>query len=442
MAQLPCRVFVSNRGEIALRIIRACRELGIETVLGASAADMGSAPAKLADRTVCIGPAPAAKSYLLPDTAVHAAVATGCDALHPGYGFLSEHAGLATTCAENEIVFIGPSSEHLLTFGDKLSARRAAESVGVPLLPGAAVDGVAEAASVAEEIGYPVLVKAAYGGGGKGIRIVRDPAQLAAELPMAAAEAVASFGDGGLYVERYVERAKHVEVQLVGDRHGSVVHLGERECSVQSGYQKVVEESPCAALTPERRAALCAEAVRLGEHVGYDSLGTVEFLLDDESGEFYFLEVNPRIQVEHPVTEAVTAVDLVREQIAVAAGAELSIGPVEPAGHAIECRLNAKQAGRIERWHVPGGDGVRVDTHCHDGYLVPPYYDALLGKLIVWGDTRDQALDGMRRALRESSIDGIETNLPLQRTILDHPDFGSGRVTTHWLEDLLTGAVA
>jgi acetyl-CoA carboxylase biotin carboxylase subunit len=437
-------VFVANRGEIALRIIRACQALEIETVLGASAADTDSAPAKLADRTVCIGPAPAARSYLLPETAVHAALATGCDALHPGYGFLSENASLAHMCGENGIVFIGPSTEHLLTFGDKLSARRAAEAVGVSLLPGAAVDDVAEAESVAREIGFPVLLKAAHGGGGKGIRIVRDPDRLAAEFSMAAAEAVASFGHGGLYVERYVERAKHVEVQLVGDRHGNVIHLGERECSVQHGYQKLVEESPCPALSPERRAALCAEAVRLGADVGYDSLGTVEFLVDAETSAFYFLEVNPRIQVEHPVTEAVTGIDLVREQIAIAAGRELSIRQrdVRPSGHAIECRLNARQAGTIERWQVPGGDGVRVDTHCHDGYVVPPYYDALLGKLIVWSATRDAALDGMRRVLLDSSIEGIETNLPLQRTIVEHPDFAAGRVTTHWLEDLLTGAVA
>jgi acetyl-CoA carboxylase biotin carboxylase subunit len=361
-------------------------------VLGASAADLDSLPARLAGRTVCVGPAPATSSYLLPDTAVHAALATGCDALHPGYGFLSENAALARGCRENGVVFIGPSTEHLVTFGDKLSAKRVAEEVGLPLLPGRSVSSdVDEARAVAEELGFPLLLKAASGGGGKGIRIVRDAAQLGVELPLAASEAQASFGDGRLYLERYVEHAKHVEVQIAGDRHGNVIHLGERECSVQYGYQKLLEESPCPALSPDRRAALCAEAVRLARHVGYDSVGTVEFLLDAASSDFFFLEVNPRIQVEHPVTEAVTGVDLIREQIALAGGAPLSLAQADVRfdGHAIECRLNAQVAaaggmlpspGTISRWHVPNGDsGVRVDSHCHDGYVVPPYYDSLLG---------------------------------------------------------------
>jgi acetyl-CoA carboxylase biotin carboxylase subunit len=322
----------------------------------------------------------------------------------------------------------------------------------MPLLPGRGVADLAEALPVAEELGFPLLIKAASGGGGKGIRIVRDAAQLTAELPVAAAEAQASFGDGRVYVERYVERAKHVEVQLVGDSHGNVIHLGERECSVQFGYQKLLEESPCPALTPDRRDALCGEAVRLGQDVGYDSLGTVEFLLDAERGDFYFLEVNPRIQVEHPVTEAVTGVDLVREQIAIAAGNPVSIRQedVRMTGHALECRLNAQRAtaagllpspGRIDRWHVPDGDGVRVDTHCHDGYMVPPYYDALLGKLIVSGDSREDVLDSMREQLRQSAVDGIDTSIPLHRAILDHPDFAAGRVTTHWLDDTLAQLV-
>jgi acetyl-CoA carboxylase biotin carboxylase subunit len=441
-------MFVAQRGEIALRIIRACQELGIQTVLGASAADLESLPARAADRTVCIGPAPATLSYLLPDTVLHAAIATGCDALHPGYGFLSEVPSLAQGCTENGVMFVGPSPQHLVSFGDKVSARRIAMEAGVPLLPGSSVESLRDAVEHADRLGYPLLLKAAQGGGGKGIRIVRDRAELESSFDLAAGEALASFGDGSMYLERYVEAAKHVEVQLAGDRHGSVVHLGERECTVQYRYQKLIEESPCPALDAVSRAALCDAAVLLAETVGYDSLGTAEFLFDAETRDFYFLEVNARIQVEHPVTEAVTGLDLVQEQIALASGRPLSVaqGDVTHTGHAIECRVNAQSAsstgfvpspGRITAWEAPRGEGIRVDSHCYDGYFVPPYYDSLLAKVVVSAPDRDQALDTMRDALSSFTVGGVLTSIPLQQAVLAHPDFVADTVTTQWLDENL-----
>ncbi|UGS34399.1 acetyl-CoA carboxylase biotin carboxylase subunit [Capillimicrobium parvum] len=448
MTSLPRRLLVAQRGEIALRIIGACDALGIETVLAASAADLDSLPARRAGRTVCVGEAPATQSYLLADAMVHAALATGCDALHPGYGFLSENAGLARTCADEGLIFVGPSARHLVGFGDKVTARRLAGQAGVPLLPGRSVDGVGDALAVAEELGYPLLLKAAHGGGGKGIRIVRSQAELRESFPVAASEAVASFGDGRLYVERYVAAGKHLEVQIAGDRHATTIHLGERECSLQYGYQKLLEESPSPSLTPRERADLLACAVALGGEVGYDNLGTVEFLFDVQRRELFFLEVNPRIQVEHPVTEAVTGVDLVQEQIRIACGQPLSVAQRDVAfdGHAIECRVNAQiptadgllpRPGRIDRWEPPDLPGVRVDSHCFSSYLVPPYYDALLAKVIAHAGDRPAAIALMRDALDAFVVDGVPTTISLHQTVLAHPAFAAGEVTTSWLDEEL-----
>jgi acetyl-CoA carboxylase, biotin carboxylase subunit len=439
------RVLVANRGEIAVRVIRACRERGIETVLAASAADMDTLGARLADRTVCIGPPPAAQSYLRAGTLVHAAHATGCDALHPGYGFLSESPELAQACADEGVVFIGPAHETLRLFGHKAAAREAAREAGLPVLPGFRVTDPALAAERAAEVGLPLLIKATHGGGGKGIQIVHDAAELEQACARAAREAEAAFGDGSLDVERYVAHARHVEVQVLGDGEGAVRHLGERECSLQLGYQKLLEEAPCAALSPERRAAICDAAVRLLAAADYRGLATVEFLLDAERDEFWFLEVNPRVQVEHPVTEAVTGVDLVGTQLEIASGAGLRL-PADAArarGHALECRLTAQSPrnglrpspGRITAWGAPDLGGVRVDTHCFAGYLVPPYYDALLAKVIVAAADRPAAIDLMRRALTDFVVEGIETNLPVQLALLDDPDFAAGDVTTRWFEE-------
>jgi acetyl-CoA carboxylase biotin carboxylase subunit len=435
------RVLVANRGEIAVRVIRTCRRLGVETVLTVSDADAGSLPARLADQVIRIGPAPASASYLNVGAVVSAAVAAGAGAVHPGYGFLSENARLARACAAAGIAFIGPAPEILEATGDKLAARQHAVAAGLPVLPGSRVHP-GEGAQVAERIGYPVLVKAAGGGGGRGLRVVRDPAELEQAVTLASAEAGAAFGDPRVYLERYVERGRHVEVQLLGDGE-HVIHLGDRDCSVQRRYQKLIEEAPAPGLGDDLRDRLRSAAVTLGERLGYQGAGTVEFLVDAARGEFYFLEVNARIQVEHPVTEAVTGIDIVAEQLAVAEGRPLRLkqADVALAGHAIEVRLNAEDPdadfrpspGTITRAVFPAGDGVRVDTHVQAGAAVPPYYDSLLAKVVARAGDRDEALAVLRAALERCAVDGVTTNLGLHRALLADPQFAAGGVDTGYL---------
>jgi acetyl-CoA carboxylase biotin carboxylase subunit len=441
------RVFVANRGEVAVRIIRACQGLGFETVLGVSQADRDSLGARLADRVVVLGGPQASQSYLAADTVVHAAVATGCDLVHPGYGFLSEQADFAEMCAKEGLTFVGPSPEALTRLGDKLSARDLAQSVGVPVGAGGRTGTLEEAVDLAADIGYPVLVKAAFGGGGRGMKLVTDPADLPTAWTVASSEASATFGDGTVFVERFVLDAKHIEVQVIGDRHGGRLHVGERECSVQYRYQKVVEEAPGTALPDDVRTTLLRSARDLVGAVDYVGLGTVEFLYDTDRGELSFLEVNPRLQVEHPVTEAISGIDLVREQIRVCLGEPLGIAQddVLLQGHAIEARITAQDParrlapspGRITRWQPPVRGGLRLDSHVHDGYLFAPYYDALMGKLVAWGPDRETARQLLASALADFRVDGTATSLPLLRRIVEHEAFVENTVTTHWLTDLL-----
>lgn len=448
MSQLaPHKVFVANRGEIALRILDACDRLGIDTVLGVSQADRDSLPARRAGRTVVLGPAHAADSYLSIDATVQAAVSTGCTAVHPGYGFLSESVAFARCCAEQGLIFVGPRLEHLEILGDKLSARRVAEEAGVPVAPGGETSSGEEALALAEGIGYPVLVKAAFGGGGRGMKLVDNPDDLVAAWELAASEAQSAFGDGTVFIERFVRDAKHVEVQILGDQHGHCIHLGERECSVQFRYQKMIEEAPCVALSETARSELHGHAMRLAKKLGYVSLGTIEFLYDVQRDAFWFLEVNPRVQVEHPVTEAVTGVDLVREQLLVAFGEPLSLcqDDIEFHGHAIELRLVAQDAargllpspGRLERWRTPPLGGVRWDTHLYEGYSFPPYYDALMAKIIAHGADRAGALERLRLALARLQVEGPGTNLTLLQRLLAAPAVIDDTVTTRWLEEAL-----
>lgn len=439
------RVFVANRGEIAVRVIQACRELGIEVVLGVSEADRDSLPARLADRAVCIGPPPSAKSYLRPELLVTAAAATGCDAIHPGYGFLSERAAFNRACTEVNLAFIGPSAEAIEAMGDKLSAIRLAKKAGVPVVPGSGKLSTAEdVAAAAAEVGYPCLIKASAGGGGRGMRIVRSPAELHGAFESAQTEAEAAFGDPTVYLEKFIERAKHIEFQIMGDQHGGLVHLFERDCSVQRRHQKLIEEAPSPVLPPARRKEMADAALSLARAVGYFSAGTVEFVYDAETDRFYFLEMNTRIQVEHPVTEMITGIDLVKEQIRVAAGERLSFRQEDVAirGHAIECRINAEDPrhgfrpapGRLKTWQPPSGAGLRLDTHCYEGYLIPPFYDSMIAKLIAHGGDRRQAIVLLLKALADFRIDGIQTTIPLHRDVLASDAFGDGNVTTRWLE--------
>ncbi|MPZ46317.1 MAG: acetyl-CoA carboxylase biotin carboxylase subunit [Betaproteobacteria bacterium] len=440
------RVFVANRGEIAVRVIRACRTLGIETVIGVSEADRDTLGARLADRAVCIGPAPAAQSYLRMDTAVTAAKGTGCQALHPGYGFLAERAAFPRLCAEHGLVFVGPSADAIEAMGDKLRARKIAESLGIPTVPG--TDCVASADDLVQfgrRAGYPFLVKASAGGGGRGMRVVRTAEEAPSAFESASAEARAAFGDSTLYIERYVERARHIEIQVIADAHGNVVHLGERDCSTQRRHQKLIEEAPSPVIDEAMRSSMAQAAVRLVRHVSYTNAGTIEFIFDLDTRAFYFLEMNTRIQVEHPVTESITGVDLVAEQIRVAGGAPLSLAQqdVRFDGHAIECRINAEMPerdfqpspGRIGTWQAPAGAGIRVDTHCYPGYFVPPFYDSMIGKLIVHGRDREDAVSRMSSALAAFKVDGVPTTIPFHQAVLAHPDFAQGRVTTRWVED-------
>jgi acetyl-CoA carboxylase biotin carboxylase subunit len=441
------RVFIANRGEIAVRIIRAAKSLGIETVLGTSAADAGGLGASLADRTVVLGPAEPSRSYLNEKLIVQAAKSTGCDGLHPGYGFLSERPALAQLCEEEGIAFVGPRPETIQALGDKLSARQIASQSSVPLVPGTpALESVADACAAADEIGYPVVMKATAGGGGRGMFFARGPEDVKASFNKASEEARAAFGDGSLYIERFVENARHVEVQVFGDGHGKVIHFGERDCSIQRRYQKLVEEAPCTVMPDGIREQLHAAAVRLTSDLSYRNAGTVEFLYDVDRGEFYFIEVNARIQVEHPVSELISRQDLVGLQLRVAGGEPLTLeqSDVILHGHAIECRINAEDPhhnfrpspGRIQRWTPPDADFVRLDTFCREGDLIPPYYDSMIGKLIVYGNDRAEAVERMERSLRHFRVEGLRTNVDLQRFIVGHPDFKNNSITTRWLEQV------
>lgn len=439
------KILVANRGEIAVRIVRAARDLGIRTVQAASAADDAMLAARMADETVQVGPAPASRSYLNREAIVTAALACGADAVHPGYGFLSEDPRFVEAVAEAGLVFIGPDAATIRRMGDKAAARDAAVAAGVPTVPGSPgrVADVAAALALADGIGFPLMVKASAGGGGRGIRVCEDAEALARLFPVAAAEALAAFGDGGLYLERFVARARHVEVQVLGDG-AEVVHLYERECSLQRRRQKIWEEAPAPCLDDAARARLCAAAVRLAQGIGYRGAGTLEFLHDEADGRFYFIEMNTRIQVEHPVTEMVTGIDIVREMIRIAGGERLSFtqADVAPRGHAIECRINAEDPaqdfrpapGRVTALTVPGGPGVRFDTLLYEGYDVPPFYDSLLGKLVAWDLTRAGALARMRGALGELAVVGLPTTAALHRRLADAPDVVAGRVHTGWLE--------
>src|SRR5918911_1547706 len=438
------KVLVANRGEIALRVIRACKELGIQTVAVYSEADRESLHVRFADDDVCIGPPPARESYLKIPRLIAAAEITGADAIHPGYGFLAENAEFAETCAASNIAFIGPTAEHIRIMGDKAAARRAMAAVRVPIVPGTPgpVEDVDEALGFAQDIGFPVIIKAAAGGGGKGMRVATEPDDFARSFQLARSEALSAFGNGDVYVEKYLTRPRHVEFQVLGDTFGNVIHLGERDCSVQRRHQKLVEEAPCPVMTPELRQRMGEAAVRGAKAIDYVGAGTVEMLLNAD-GSFYFMEMNTRIQVEHPVTEMLTGVDLVKEQIRVAAGERLSVDALPPLrGHVIECRVNAEDPvrnfqpspGRIDVFHPPGGPGVRLDTHVYAGYTVPPYYDSLLAKLICQGRDRQEAVKRMQIALESFIVEGVTTTIPFLARVMQNERFRSGDVDTKFLE--------
>jgi acetyl-CoA carboxylase biotin carboxylase subunit len=439
------RILVANRGEIALRIIRACRELGVETVAIFSEADRGAAYLELADEAYCVGPAKGADSYRKIDRVISAAEIGNVQAIHPGYGFLAENAHFNEVCRSCKIDFIGPTPEAMARLGDKNAARKLAREANVPVVPGSAglISEESDAVRVAHEIGFPVLVKASAGGGGRGMRVALNDLALKAALQQARTEAEAAFGDGSIYLEKYVEHPRHVEVQVLADLHGNVVHLWERDCSTQRRHQKLIEESPSPILTPANRLAMCQAAVRLVAAAGYTNAGTVEFIVDGQ-GHYYFIEVNARIQVEHPVTEMVTGIDLIKSQIRIAAGEPLAFTQEEVVAHgaAIECRINAEDPkngfqpspGKIERMIVPGGFGVRFDSHAHAGYTVSPHYDSMIGKLIVHQPTRREAIECMQRALAELRIEGIKTTIGLHRDILGHAAFVEGRIDTTFVE--------
>ncbi len=437
------RILIANRGEIAVRIIRTAQALGLETVLAVSEADRGSLGAQMADRALCIGPSRPSESYLRVETIVQAALGSGCDAIHPGYGFLSERADLARLCEEEGVIFIGPTAAQIEAVGDKLRARAEAVAAKVPVVPGGPVEGIAMAERLAAQIGTPILIKAVGGGGGRGMKLVEDLKDLTATMDMASAEAGAAFGDARVYLERYVARGRHVEVQVLGDGEGKVIHLGERDCSVQRRYQKLIEETPAPHLQEDIRAQMHEAAVRFAARLDYRGAGTVEFLYDVTRNQFYFLEMNARIQVEHPVTEMVTGIDLVAEQIAIANGEGLRFtqDDVKIDGAAIEIRVNAEDPSRdftpspgtISAAHWPTGEGIRVDTHIVAGAKIPPFYDSMVAKIIAHGPDRDTALSRLKQALRETSIEGISTNLAFQADNLADPDFAHGGVDTGFL---------
>jgi acetyl-CoA carboxylase biotin carboxylase subunit len=437
------KVLIANRGEVALRIHRACREMGIHTVAVHSTADADAMHVRLADESVCIGPPPARDSYLNIPAIVSAAIITGADAIHPGYGFLSENANFAAIVEEHGLVFIGPSPEHIRMMGDKVQAKATMKELGVPVVPGSdgPVTSAADVSELAERLGYPVLIKAAAGGGGRGMKVAQAPDQLADQLRIARQEAKANFGDDAVYLEKYLAAPRHIELQIMADGHGHVIHLGERDCSLQRRHQKLLEEAPSPALNAATRERLGRIGTDAFKKLGYRNAGTIEFLY--ENGEFYFIEMNTRLQVEHPVTEMISGFDIVREQIRIAAGAPLSIRQEEVAlsGHAIECRINAENPdsfapspGRVSEYHPPGGLGVRVDSALYSGYRVPPHYDSLVAKLIVHGNTRNECLMRLRRALEEYVIGGIDTTIPLHRRIIADRDFLNGDYDIRWLE--------
>jgi acetyl-CoA carboxylase biotin carboxylase subunit len=438
------KVLIANRGEIALRVIRACRELDIQTVAVYSDADRESLHVRFADDDVCIGPAPARESYLKIPRLIAAAEIAGADAIHPGYGFLAENAEFAETCAASNITFIGPTASQIRLMGDKAAARRTMADVGVPIIPGTPgpVEDVDEALGFAREIGFPVIIKAAAGGGGKGMRVANDPDDFARAFQLARSEALSAFGNGDVYVEKYLARPRHIEFQIMGDRHGNIIHLGERDCSVQRRHQKLIEEAPSPGMTPELRQRMGDDAVRGARAIDYVGAGTIEMLLDTD-GSYYFMEMNTRIQVEHGVTEMLTGVDLVKEQIRVAAGERLSVTSMPLLrGHVIEVRVNAEDParnfqpspGRIEVFNPPGGPGVRVDTHIYTGYTVPPYYDSLLAKLICQGSTRAEAIKRMQIALDFFIVEGVTTTVPFLGRVMQNPRFQAGQVDTKFLE--------
>ena len=440
------KVLIANRGEIALRIHRACREMGINTVAVHSTADADAMHVRLADESVCIGPPAASESYLNIPAIIAAAEITGPDAIHPGYGFLAENASFAQIVEEHGFVFIGPEPRHLRMMGDKIAAKETMQSLGIPVTPGSdgPIDDGEQALRVAREVGYPVVLKAISGGGGKGLRVVDGSDELAEAMALARAEARSAFGDDALYLEKYLDRPRHIEVQVLADEHGAVVHLGDRDCSMQRRHQKLLEEAPSPALNRDQRARLCATVAEAVRNLGYHGLGTVEFLFQD--GAFYFIEMNARLQVEHPVTEMITGIDLVREQIRVAAGAPLGYGQddIRFHGHAIECRINAEHPetltpspGRITSYHAPGGLGVRVDSALYSGYRIPPDYDSLIAKVIVHGASRNECLMRLRRALEEYVIEGVETTIPLHQRLIAEPDFVNGVYDVLWLERFL-----
>ena len=440
------KILIANRGEIAMRVIRACKELGIPTVAVHSTADTDAMHVRFADESVCIGPPAAKDSYLNVPAILSACEITGADAVHPGYGFLSENARFAEILNDHGVAFIGPKPEHIRIMGDKIEAKRTAKRLGIPVVPGSdgGITDDAEAARVANDIGYPVLIKAASGGGGRGMKVARTAADLSTALSTARSEAKAAFGDDAVYLEKYLEKPRHIEIQVLGDGKGNAIHLGERDCSLQRRHQKVLEESPSPALNVEARNKIGETVAKAMREIQYLGVGTVEFLFED--GQFYFIEMNTRIQVEHPVTEMITGIDLIFEQIRVAAGAPLTLkqSDIEFRGHAIECRINAENPvsfrpspGKILHYHAPGGLGVRIDSAVYQGYTIPPYYDSLVGKLIVHGNTRTEALMRLKRALDEVVVDGIETTLPLFRALLAETDIIDGNYHIHWLEQFL-----
>jgi acetyl-CoA carboxylase biotin carboxylase subunit len=443
------RVLVANRGEIALRIIRACRELGVESVAVYSEADIDSMHVQLADDSVCIGAGPSKESYLKPDRIIAAAEITGADAIHPGYGFLSENARFAEICESCNIKFIGPSAEIIRTMGDKNTARATATANGVPVTPGS--DGIVsdadEGFEIAKEIGFPVMIKATAGGGGRGMRPAMNAEEFKSQFQAASKEAEACFNNGECYIEKLVLNPHHIEFQVLADDHGNYLHLGERDCSMQRRNQKIIEECPSPLISPELRERMGEASVRLIKAIGYRNAGTIEYLVNADATDFYFMEMNTRIQVEHPVTEEVMGCELIKEQIRIAAGESVSqhVLGVEPRGHSIECRINAEDPynnfapspGTIELWYAAGGKGVRVDTHVYSGYTVPPYYDSMIAKLIVTASSREVAIDRMRRALSEFTIRGIKTTIPFQQEIIDHPDFIAGKYDIGWVAKFL-----
>jgi acetyl-CoA carboxylase, biotin carboxylase subunit len=440
------KILIANRGEIALRVLRACKEMGIRTVAVHSEADRNAMHVRLADESVCIGPPPSAKSYLNIPAIVTAAEITHADAIHPGYGFLSENAKFAEIVEKHKITFIGPKPEHIRMMGDKITAKDAIREAGVPVVPGSdgGVDTIEDARSIAKKIGYPVLVKATAGGGGRGMKVAHSAEEIDVAFSTARTEAKAAFGNDGVYLEKYLKKPRHIEIQVVADSHGNVIHLGERDCSLQRRHQKILEEAPSPVISAATRAAIGKTVTTAIKKLGYLGVGTIEFLYEND--EFYFIEMNTRLQVEHPVTEMITHVDLVREQICIAAGEKLSIAQKDVVidGHAIECRINAENPqtfapspGLIKDFHAPGGLGVRLDSAVYSGYRVPPYYDSLIGKLIVHAPTREEALARLKRALGEMVVGGVETTLPLHMRLVDNADIQAGDYDIHWLEGFL-----